>query len=109
MADRTVRRFPQLSERPYDPRDGRWEVAPSAYRVVFWGEAGAGVRLADGTPMASAHGVELEGAADVTDVLAWAAARAEGRAYTVSAVVDTTVGGGGIVHLYGIDPTHITS
>jgi hypothetical protein len=61
--------------------------------------------LASGEAMAAAYGTEVTGAHDVEDVLTWAAARAKGRPYTIYAIVDNVPAGGGIVQLYGSDPT----
>jgi hypothetical protein len=78
-----------------DPRDTRWEVWDPRYRVYFW--------RALEQSWASRE-FELS-AADVVDVLAWAADHADaGKKYTVHCVVEAA-DGPGLVRLAGTDPT----
>jgi hypothetical protein len=75
-----------------DPRDIRWEVPAPHFRVTFW--AGA------------THAYEHDLAdTDVLEALAWAEDNANGRTFTIGAVVPDQGDGPGLVHLAGTDPS----
>jgi hypothetical protein len=84
-----------MDARPVDPRDPEWEVSSPSYRVYFWRPRSGGYESEE---------FQLEGTTDVAEVLGWAEERAEGRTFTVYAVVDA-LGERGLVQLAGIDPT----
>jgi hypothetical protein len=75
---------------PVDPGDIRWERDEVAYRVYFWrGTSSDEWRIAE---------------ADVTEVLAWAHEKAQGRRITIW-VEDTNNDGLGMIRLEGWEPT----
>ncbi|MGC4748744.1 hypothetical protein ACLQ28_24280 [Micromonospora sp. DT201] len=76
--------------RTVDPRDQTWEIWQPKYRVHFHDKTGA------------AEEYEVEGV-DVSQVMAWAAERCDGRTFVVYACVPC--GGLGLLRLAGIDPT----
>jgi hypothetical protein len=84
-----------LDARLVDPRDTRWEVSSPTYRVYFWRRVGGGYHSEE---------FQLSGASDIRDVLAWAEERAEGRTFTVYALVNA-LGELGLVQLADVDPT----
>jgi hypothetical protein len=108
MSRSNIRRLSRLVARSIDPRDGRWEAEPVAYRVYFWGRAAPGMLLGSGEPMYASDEYEVTGALDVTEVLRWAEKNRKGRTFTVYAVVDEVPKDRGIVLLFGTDPTRTT-
>jgi hypothetical protein len=84
-----------VDARPVDPRDTHWEVSSPMYRVYFWRQRPGGYESDE---------FELRGAPDVREVLSWAEQRAEGRIFTVYALVDA-LGERGLVQVAGVDPT----
>jgi hypothetical protein len=80
-----------MDVRPVDPRDIRWEDRASVFRVSFR----SGSRSDE---------YELTGAADVAEVLRWAHERADGRAYTVCAVIDPHPAERGLLQLATVAP-----
>lgn len=90
---------------PYDPRDGRWQAEPTAYRVDFWRPQGnlAPRKLRIGVPY-SQDTYALRGARDVAEALDWARANAGDRTFTLHAIYDG-LSERGSVHLFGVNPT----
>jgi hypothetical protein len=89
-----------------DPRDGRWRQDATAYRVDFWRPLGglAPRELGIGVMFASDEWL-LTGVRDVVEAIAWADANADGRTYTLYAVLDRGGDARGLILLRGIDPT----
>jgi hypothetical protein len=84
-----------LSARPVDPRDARWEEWSPSYRVYFWRRVGDAF---------ASREFEIR-AGDVDAVFAWADEnRVEQETFTLFAVVDRG-DGPGLVRLAGTDPT----
>lgn len=81
-----------------DPRDTRWEVDESAYRVSFWRRASEN-REAGWT----SEQWRLSGA-DAPDVLAWAQERAQGRLITIWVEYVSSNNGLGVIRLQGWEP-----
>jgi hypothetical protein len=80
-----------------DPRDGRWELWTSDYRVDFWRPYGIGGW--------ASREFEVSGG-DVSAVIRWADDHAsDNETYAVYAIVKRGEGPGGLVHLLGDDPT----
>lgn len=84
-----------MDARLVDPRDTEWEVLSPTYRVYFWRQRSGGYVSEE---------FQLQGAADVGEVLGWAEERAEGRVVTVYALLDIGAGRG-LIRLAGVDPT----
>lgn len=85
-----------------DPRDGRWEESGSAYRVRY-----LGLKTESRTDPPLVYECTEIGLSDVTDVseaLRWAEDNADGRTFTLYALVDRRRERG-LVHLAGTDPT----
>jgi hypothetical protein len=83
-----------------DPRDEQWAKDHPSYRVYFWRKIAPGPDGAWGSDE-----WQIEDAADVHEVIAWAEEHAEGRTYVLYAVVDDP-DGPGLVRLAGTDPTN---
>jgi len=75
-----------------DPRDETWESYHPDYRVYFW------------DTNAASHEWELTECDDLDEVRRWAEDRAQGRTFTLYAVV-RQLGEVGLVRLLGTDPT----
>jgi hypothetical protein len=92
---------------PVDPRDMKWEVGSSCYRVYFWEQqASPGDSPEEAQRrlyMSSEY--ELTNVKGVSEVLAWASKTAKpNQIYTVYVVVERP-DGKGICLLEGTDPT----
>jgi hypothetical protein len=85
-----------------DPRDGRWEESGSTYRVRFW-EVKTETRTDPPLVYESAE-VDVSEVAGVSEALRWAEDNADGRTFTLYALVDRGPDRG-LVHLEGADPT----
>jgi hypothetical protein len=79
-----------------DPRDQKWQRDDPTFRVYFWSRAAHG---------AVSDEYEVQGA-DVTEVLAWAEADPQHRAFTLYARHDDP-SGVGLIRLAGEDPTSV--
>jgi hypothetical protein len=84
----------------------RWGLSSPSYQVDLW------THLADQLPDTPPEKVGykqdaylLTGAADVTEVMAWADENANGRIVVIYAVVPDYGNGRGLIHLIGSDPT----
>ena len=84
--------------RQIDPRDQRWQVDHTKYRVYFWQRLGE----ADDSGWMSDEW-ELEGA-DVAQALDWANAQSRGRQFVLYASI-AEEDGVGLITLQGVDPT----
>lgn len=80
-----------ITARAVDPRDQTWEEWDPAYRVYFW------------DARAACEEWELTGR-DASEALTWAQDSADGRTFTLYAVVNAP-SGLGLVRLAGTDPT----
>jgi hypothetical protein len=93
-----------LDVQPVDPRDATSEIEEPTYRVYFWTR----VPLPSGIPadVSSYRSDEfqLTGAGDVHEAIAWAEHNANGRRYTLYAVV-SAAREKTLVRLAGVDPT----
>ena len=85
-----------------DPFDGRWEENALTYRVRFWG---VNTESRTDPPLVyESTEINATDVADVSEVLRWAEDNADGRTFTLYAVVDRGPEPG-LVHLAGVDPT----
>jgi hypothetical protein len=85
-----------------DPFDGRWEENGTTYRVRFWGVKTES--RTDPPLVYESTEINVTNVADVSEVLRWAEDNADGRTFTLYAVVDRGLERG-LVHLTGVDPT----
>lgn len=95
---------PDVEIRPIDPRSVFDVVPEPAYRVIFWGQVPVGSVPDGDLPGFVAEELRIEGARDVTEVLAWAKTNARGR--TAQVYVEHPVGrsgSSGLLRLYGPD------
>jgi hypothetical protein len=93
-----------MDARSVDPRNSLWTAEPSGYRVDFWRPLGP---IPDDRGLGAPYEADerlITGAGDVTEVIDWANAKAGGRTYTLYAVHDRG-DEGGLIHLFGVDPT----
>jgi hypothetical protein len=81
--------------------EGRWEAVATAYRVYFWS------KMSDPAPperpLWRCEARRVAGAADVSEVLAWAEEDADARRFTVYAEVNRAPKG--LLQVFGVDPT----
>ncbi len=85
-----------------DPFDGRWEESGSAYRVRYWGVKTES--RTDPPLVYESTEINISDVADVSEALRWAEDNADGRTFTLYALVDRGPDRG-LVHLAGVDPT----
>jgi hypothetical protein len=94
-----------MDVRPVDPRDTRWEIDSPSYRVYFWTRPPAPPDVPEDLVIYHSTEFELSGAADVSEVRAWAEANAPpGSTHTVNVVLERDQERG-VVRLAGVDPT----
>ena len=85
-----------------EPFDARWEENGLTYRVRFWGVK---TETRTDSPLVYAcTEIDVSDAVDVSEVLRWAEDNADGRTFTLYAVVDRG-SDHGLIHLAGVDPT----
>jgi hypothetical protein len=87
-----------MRTRQIDPRDSRWEVDRPAYRIHFWRKQAGHIESGW-----SSDEWEIDDA-DIDAVLRWTDQQADGRVFTLYAIV-TDHDGVGLIRLLGHDPT----